>query len=1139
MRQKMKQNRAARFFAGMLAVILLVNCCPMVFAAEGNVTIRTLKDLTDFADRCSSDAYSKDLKVVLAADIDAEGKAVSIPVFLGTFDGQGHKITGLVLDENNSGYGLFDRIESDAVVSNLTVEGEVTPSGTQSAVGGIAGENYGSIENCSFSGVVIGDSSIGGIAGKNNGTVTDCKVSGVVRGTTYTGGVAGQNSGTLLRCTNTAAVNTTVEESNITASDLQNLENAFYSLLKKEDATENAVTADTGGIAGYSTGVIQSCSNDGEIGYPHVGYNVGGIAGRQNGYLASSVNRGEVQGRKDVGGIVGQMEPDITLQFADGGIEELQKELNTLQNLINRTLDDAQATSDSVSGRVTAISGYADSARESASSLSDQTTDFVDANINTVNQTRLVVERYIDKFVPITDSLKTASGSVTDGISESRKLTEQISGTLVYNDEILSEMKNFTSKMEAACNDLLSGVDALEQAGSLIQDGPILPGADTTRLREDTQALIAALTQLSETIDAAREEYDSTGSVSAETQARLQADLEAVWNVYTTVVSDWVDVMIHIDFGSLREENEEQLRQILASIQTAMDAFYSAASHFADSMGDLCGAMETLRTINAAMKDILDSLDTTLQAAEQGAKAMARAMSDGAQWVRDLSGEDTQNFSPLGAGFDESSSGLNASLSGISSELSALNDEITSSNTTLLSDVRAVNNQFMKVMNLFLNALNDTQNMDYTDVFEDVSEESLESATRGKVLECTNYGTVLSDRNAGGIAGSMAIEYDFDPEDDLFSSDNRSAHFTYQTKAILMDCNNYGSVQVKKDCAGGMTGRMDLGTISGCGGFGSVESESGDYAGGVAGLSLSSIRNSYAKCMLSGGKYVGGIAGSGNRITDCISMVEITDSTQLAGAIAGEITGEYTGNYFVSDTLAGVDRVSYSGKAEQMDYAGLLELDNIPEDFRHLTLRFVADDTELLKQTFDYGASFTDEIYPQAPEKEDCYVQWDKSDLKNLHFDTIVTAEYEPYVTTLASDSESEGKARVLVEGNFHDGDSLEAERIDDLSGTPENTIEAWQLTIPEDGEENHEIRWLIPSDHAGSYEIYTGQGNSWEKADSEAVGSYLCFELAEGSRFAVIYKEKIVWWIWGISAAAVVVVAAGGVLICRKVRKE
>lgn len=70
----------------------------------------------------------------------ADGAAVSIPIFLGDFDGQGHKITGLRLTENCSEYGLFSRVESGASVRNLTVEGEVIPAGTQTDVVGIVGQ---------------------------------------------------------------------------------------------------------------------------------------------------------------------------------------------------------------------------------------------------------------------------------------------------------------------------------------------------------------------------------------------------------------------------------------------------------------------------------------------------------------------------------------------------------------------------------------------------------------------------------------------------------------------------------------------------------------------------------------------------------------------------------------------------------------------------------------------------------------------------------------------------------------------------------------------------------------------------------------------------------------------------------------
>lgn len=77
---------------------------------------------------------------MLTDDIDADGAAVSIPIFLGDFDGQGHKITGLCLTESCSEYGLFSRVESGASVRNLTVEGEVIPAGTQTDVGGIVGQ---------------------------------------------------------------------------------------------------------------------------------------------------------------------------------------------------------------------------------------------------------------------------------------------------------------------------------------------------------------------------------------------------------------------------------------------------------------------------------------------------------------------------------------------------------------------------------------------------------------------------------------------------------------------------------------------------------------------------------------------------------------------------------------------------------------------------------------------------------------------------------------------------------------------------------------------------------------------------------------------------------------------------------------
>ena len=754
------------------------------------------------------------------------------------------------------------------MVKNLTVRGDITPSGTQTQVGGIAGTNAGTIDNCAFSGIVMGGDYVGGIAGKNEtgGTISLCQTSGVVRGTRFTGGIAGQNAGTVLNCTNKAAVNTAVSEEDL-SSGLEDVESIIYTLLKREDVKENAVTTDTGGVAGYSNGILQSCTNLGAVGYPHVGYNVGGIAGRQNGYMASCVNRGKVQGRKDVGGIVGQMAPDITLQFSSNGLEELQTELNGLHNLIDATLDDAQSASDTVSGRITRISGYADAARDSAHNMTGQLGDFVDSNVDTANNILLLVERYLAKAAPIMEDLAAASDSTTQAIAALRQLLDTLDGMEEYNDQLLAQLQDACRELAQGCDDLESGLTALENAFALMEGGVAKP--DTQPVRDDIAALREAVLTLETTIGRALEEIGISGAVTPDTKAQLKAGLKTVLDCYGTTIRDLVDLLVHTNFSALREQNLETLRQILGYLRSAMGSFAGASGHFSSAMNALADAMGTLREINAQMGPVFDQLDEVLANAQQASTYLTSAFTRLAQWAQELSGENPGSFTGLGDGFGDSSDSLNTALTGISNELTALNGEMSSATTALLSDVRAINNQFMKVMNLFLNVLNNTQNVDYTDVYE-----SLQSATRGKVLECTNYGSVEADRNVGGLAGSMAIEYDLDPEDDLLSNEHRTTRFTYQTRAILLSCDNYGAVQAKKSCAGGLVGRMDLGTVS---------SENGDYVGGVCGLSLSSIRHSYAKCTLTGRKYVGGIVGSGSRVSDCLSMVAIADYTQLGG----------------------------------------------------------------------------------------------------------------------------------------------------------------------------------------------------------------------------------------------------------------
>ena len=127
----------------------------------------------------------------------------------------------------------------------------------------------------------------------------------------------------------------------------------------------------------------------------------------------------------------------------------------------------------------------------------------------------------------------------------------------------------------------------------------------------------------------------------------------------------------------------------------------------------------------------------------------------------------------------------------------------------------------------------------------------------------------------------------------------------------------------------------------------------------------------------------------------------------------------------------------------------------------------------------------------------------------------MVTAVYEPYITTLASATLRDGHAAVLAEGKFRDGDCLRANEVSALSSAPDQTIEAWGLQIPEDGQDSHTIRWRIPADSGDDYAVYILQETGWKKVSSEQIGAYLCFAMTGSGQFSVAPVRHTTWWVW------------------------
>ncbi|MGN0652864.1 MAG: hypothetical protein ACI4KN_07670 [Gemmiger sp.] len=985
MRQTMK-----KFLPVFLALSLFFAMVPVSALAEGEqplketIHIASVEDLEGLAENCRLDSWSQGRIVVLDEDLDLrDSDFTAIPTFGGTFEGQDHTIQNFKLEQDGSVQGFFRYVQQGAVVRNLNVSGQTVPGGSRTDVGGLAGSNGGCLENCTFRGIVSGASRVGGIAGTNTvtGVISGCTVGGNVYGNHFVGGLAGQNNGVISGCTNNGSVNTTVSQNEVNLGDLK-----LEDLLDTEKA--NDIT-DIGGVAGASAGVIRGCVNRGAIGYAHIGYNVGGIAGSQTGYVEGCVNYGAINGRKEAGGIVGQMEPSSVLQYSEDTLQILQGELDTLQSLNNRACSDAAATSSEVTAQLNDLKNRVDEARQA-----------VDALINNT----------VDGITP---------GSTTITITDLTKLTGQSGST----------------GNVAGSGSAQSGQDASLEVGPGPTALPELtpePTPEPSVLPEETPEPIPT--------------EEPTPEPSPAEPAPEESGEE----------------------GRTAVPVERPLRHA-PSLEVDYEANQSVEGSFE-------GTGETLHNVEGQLDSQMALEIPTLELNNRDSITAAR-------------------------------SSLNGSLASIVDSVGNLNANTGDHAQALIQDIQAITRQLNKIAGTLAGAAENTGSD--TDLFEDVSDEDTEGDTEGKVFNCINAGEIHADINAGGIAGAMARENDLDPEDDVKVAGSDSLNFTYKRRVVVRDCINNGEVTAKKQCMGGIVGLMDMGTVLACTSYADMDSESADYVGGIAGRSKAVIRQCAVKAKLSGADYVGGIAGSGATVTDCRSLV-LTDGNEKVGAVLGGTeSGEndlasqsetISGNCFLGSEMGGIDGISYAGQAEPLDYETwktVTENDGLPETFRTFTLRFVTDEETVAAFTLDYDAAFDRANEPEVPQVSGCTGAWEEYESDAVRFDQTVKAVYTRQSNVLEStDRREDGRAVVLIEGNFGPQDAVTLTLMED---GPDGAAETWQLALPGDGTEPHTVHYLPAETKNSPTILVLGADGNWREVPTGEDGSYLVFNLNAG----------------------------------------
>ena len=160
-----------------------------------------------------NEAARKDLSIncTLTADIDLTGKtwtpigdgSTSANSYQGTFDGQGHRITGLAITTDNprgESAALFGGISGNGEVKNLQLVDVNYDVKQVGASGGIVHINHGTLTACSVTGTITtARGNPAGIACLNYGTITACWFNGTITGTTPSN-IATNNSDTITAC---------------------------------------------------------------------------------------------------------------------------------------------------------------------------------------------------------------------------------------------------------------------------------------------------------------------------------------------------------------------------------------------------------------------------------------------------------------------------------------------------------------------------------------------------------------------------------------------------------------------------------------------------------------------------------------------------------------------------------------------------------------------------------------------------------------------------------------------------------------------------------------------------------------------------------------------------------------------------
>ena len=272
------------------------------------------------------------------------------------------------------------------------------------------------------------------------------------------------------------------------------------------------------------------------------------------------------------------------------------------------------------------------------------------------------------------------------------------------------------------------------------------------------------------------------------------------------------------------------------------------------------------------------------------------------------------------------------------------------------------------------------------------------------------------------------------------------------------------------------------------------------------------------------------------------------DTKEKQGAVLGckeepntQVENPVSGNVYlvVGADCGAIDGISYSGVAEPMEFDAFMGMENLPELFKTVTIRFVFADGAEKRIELPSGSSLAGEQIPAVPEKDGLMGTWEglaDADLFNILFDMTFEVQYRAYHATIRSgETRADGRPVFLAEGAFTDMAGVSAAGAEEY---PElhmkgQVLEVWEITLTENGTTG---RFLLPenADAASVSLLVLDENGSWNEVSFTQDGSYLVFALSQPhTMIALVQSSKMGVAVF--AAMGCVLLAAAAILYFRK----